>query len=86
MQGPLKGTAMPKQEVDEQGRPVMYCRKIGRKGAEQWVFHCPVCKREHWHSPEPGHRAPHCGDPGRRQFPRGYVLALAVKAPAKQRL
>jgi hypothetical protein len=53
-------------------------RRRGDTPARFYVFDCPWCGREHWHSPEPGHRLTHCHAPA---APREYVLLRPGEAP-----
>lgn len=51
-----------------------YCPTVEgviKKG--QAVITCPHCGRTHYHSPEEGHRASHCGD---ARGKGGYIIVL----------
>jgi len=48
-------------EATRDGLPVFQCEQRGKGEDKLWVFRCPYCKRDHTHSPEPGHRVAHCG-------------------------
>jgi hypothetical protein len=60
----------------QDGVPVMRC-KVG-KGGHSWEFDCPYCGRRHMHSPEEGHRVPHCGSADHTVFDTwgSYYLKL----------
>lgn len=54
-------------------QPTVLCTKkwIEHAQSHYFIFQCPWCNEEHWHSPENGHRISHCRH---KNAPSGYYL------------